>query len=190
MQQLAALYARVSSERQKEAHTIASQTAALLEHAQKQGYKVPPQWQFQDEGYSGATLTRPGLEAIRDLAAQGQITAVLVYSPDRLSRKYAYQVLLAEEFARCGVQLIFLQAPSIQTPEDQLLVQFSRHDCRIRTGPDYGTLSSRQTPSCSTRIHQRLFPRSVRLSLREEERNFSCVFPGDRSRGPGGALDF
>ena len=124
MQQLAALYARVSSERQKEAHTIASQTAALLEHAQKQGYKVPPQWQFQDEGYSGATLTRPGLEAIRDLAAQGQITAVLVYSPDRLSRKYAYQVLLAEEFARCGVQLIFLQAPSIQTPEDQLLVQF------------------------------------------------------------------
>ena len=124
MQQLAALYARVSSERQKETHTIASQTAALLEHAQRHGYKVPPQWQFQDEGYSGATLIRPGLEAIRDLAAQGQITAVLVYSPDRLSRKYAYQVLLSEEFARCGVQLIFLQAPNTQTPEDQLLVQF------------------------------------------------------------------
>jgi len=69
-------------------------------------------------------MARPGLEAVRDLAAQGQITAVLVYAPDRLSRKYAYQVLLGEEFARYGVQLVFLQAPSTQTPEDQLLVQF------------------------------------------------------------------
>jgi site-specific DNA recombinase len=63
-------------------------------------------------------------EAVRDLTATGQIAAVLVYSPDRLSRKYAYQVLLAEEFARCGVQLVFLQAPSAATAEDQLLVQF------------------------------------------------------------------
>jgi hypothetical protein len=67
---------------------------------------------------------RPGLEALRDLAAQGEIEAVLVYAPDRLSRKYAYQVLLAEEFSRCGVTLVFLQAPSGQTPEDSLLVQF------------------------------------------------------------------
>jgi site-specific DNA recombinase len=124
MNQLAALYARVSSDRQKETHTIASQTTALLEYAQTHGYQVPPPWQFQDEGYSGATLARPGLEAVRDLAAQGQITAVLVYSPDRLSRKYAYQVLLAEEFSRSGVELVFLQAPSLHTPEDQLLVQF------------------------------------------------------------------
>src|SRR5437867_2801457 len=61
---------------------------------------------------------------MRDLAAQGQIEAALVYSPDRLSRKYAYQVLLAEEFARCGVSLVFLKSPSGETPEDQLLVQF------------------------------------------------------------------
>ena len=70
---------------------------------------MPSQW--QDEGYSGATLLRPGLEAVRDLAAAGQIAAVLVYSPDRLSRKYAYQVLLAEEFSRAGVDLVFLKSP-------------------------------------------------------------------------------
>jgi site-specific DNA recombinase len=46
---------------------------------------------------------RPGLEALRDLAAEGQIVAALIYSPDRLSRKYAYQVLLSEELPRCGV---------------------------------------------------------------------------------------
>src|SRR5437667_8791433 len=59
-----------------------------------------------------------------DLAAQGQIEAALVYAPDRLSRKYAYQVLLAEEFARCGVSIVFLKSPRVETPEDQLLVQF------------------------------------------------------------------
>ncbi len=124
MNQPAAIYARVSSDRQKENHTIASQTAALIEYAQKNGYTVPPEWVFQDEGYSGAILVRPGLEALRDLAAEGQIAAALVYSPDRLSRKYAYQVLLSEELSRCGVELIFLKAPAGATPEDQLLVQF------------------------------------------------------------------
>jgi len=124
MNKPAAIYARVSSDRQKENHTIASQTAALIEYAQKNGYSVPPEWVFQDEGYSGAILVRPGLEALRDLAAEGQIAAALVYSPDRLSRKYAYQVLLSEELSRCGVELIFLKAPAGATPEDHLLVQF------------------------------------------------------------------
>src|SRR6202050_117279 len=124
MNKPAAIYARVSSDRQKENHTIASQTAALIEYAQKNGYSVPSEWVFQDEGYSGAILVRPGLERLRDLAAEGQIAAVLVYAPDRLSRKYAYQVLLSEELSRCGVELIFLKAPAGATPEDQLLVQF------------------------------------------------------------------
>jgi len=124
MTKVAAIYARVSSDRQKENHTIASQLAALTDYAEAHGYQVPAEWRFQDEGYSGATLLRPGLEAVRDLAAAGHLQAVLVYSPDRLSRKYAYQVLLAEELSRCGVELVFLQAPSGTTPEDQLLVQF------------------------------------------------------------------
>jgi len=119
-----AIYTRVSSDRQKENHTISSQLAALVEYADSHGYMVPPEWRFQDEGYSGATLLRPGLEAVRDLAAAGHIEVVLVHSPDRLSRKYAYQVLLAEEFSRDGVELVFLKAPSGATPEDQLLVQF------------------------------------------------------------------
>src|SRR5579864_3189826 len=124
MNKPAALYARVSSDRQKENHTIASQVAALMQFAETNGYLVPSEWQFQDDGYSGATSVRPGLEALRDLAAAGEIQTVLIYSPDRLSRKYAYQVLLAEELARCGVELIFLQAPSGATAEDQLLLQF------------------------------------------------------------------
>jgi site-specific DNA recombinase len=98
----AAIYARVSSDKQREEHTIGSQTEALKEYAQTDGYTVPSDWIFEDEGYSGATLQRPGLERLRDLAVEGGIETVLVYSPDRLSRKYAYQVLLMEEFARYG----------------------------------------------------------------------------------------
>jgi len=124
MNQIAAIYARVSSDRQKENHTIASQTAALQEYAEANGYKVPAEWVFEDEGYSGATLLRPGLEALRDLAAEGQIAAALVYAPDRLSRRYAHQVLLAEEFSQCGVALILLKSPAGTTPEDRLLLQF------------------------------------------------------------------
>src|SRR6516162_1651777 len=120
----AAIYARVSSEQQKEENTIASQTAALIDFAHEQGYSVPDDWVIEDEGFSGASLLRPGLERLRDLAAEGHIQAVLIHSPDRLSRKYAYQVLLTEEFARHGVETIFLKAPHSDTPEDQLMVQF------------------------------------------------------------------
>src|SRR5215470_20361169 len=67
----AAIYARVSSARQKKDQTIGSQTAALREHAAGSGLEVPEEWVFEDEGHSGATLVRPGLEALRDLAAQG-----------------------------------------------------------------------------------------------------------------------
>jgi site-specific DNA recombinase len=121
---MAAIYARVSSEQQREAHTIASQTTALIEWAKTLDMEVPKAWIFEDDGYSGATLERPGLERVRDLAAEGQIQTVLVYSPDRLSRKYAYQILLIEELARQGVETRFLNAPQSATAEDQLLVQF------------------------------------------------------------------
>jgi site-specific DNA recombinase len=121
---IAAIYARVSSEQQREANTIASQTSSLIEFAQGHDLEVPKEWVFEDDGYSGATLERPGLERVRDLAAAGQIQVVLAYAPDRLSRKYAYQILLIEELARHGVETLFIKAPQGSSAEDQLLVQF------------------------------------------------------------------
>jgi len=121
---MAAIYARVSSEQQREENTIASQTASLIEFAKNHELEVPKEWVVEDEGYSGATLERPGLERVRDLAAEGQIQVVLAYSPDRLSRKYAYQILLIEEFVRQGVETLFVKSPQGNSAEDQLLVQF------------------------------------------------------------------
>src|SRR2546425_4925180 len=124
MNQTAAIYARVSSDKQKEQNTIASQTTALLDYAQAKQYTIPPEWIFEDEGYSGSVLVRPGLEGLRDLIAEGAIETVLVYGPDRLSRNYAYQVLLLEEFDRHGTAVVFLNAPAADTPEQRLLLQF------------------------------------------------------------------
>ena len=76
-----------------------------------------------DEGASGSTLVRPGLERLRDRIAEGGIDALYVHSPDRLARKYAYQVLLLEEFRARAVSVVFLQGPAGQSAEDELLVQ-------------------------------------------------------------------
>jgi len=73
----AAIYARVSSARQAKDETIGSQIQALHEHARAAGLEVPGHWVFEDAGHSGATLVRPALEALRDLAAQGVIDVVL-----------------------------------------------------------------------------------------------------------------
>jgi site-specific DNA recombinase len=120
----AALYARVSSKRQAKDQTIRSQTAALRAHAAQNRLEVPEDWVFEDEGHSGATLVRPALEALRDLAAQGCLDVVLCYSPDRLARKFAYQALLIEELTRCGTRVEFVKGPRGDSPEDQLLIQF------------------------------------------------------------------
>jgi site-specific DNA recombinase len=113
----AAIYARVSSDKQREENTIASQTAALVAFARAQQFEVPKEWVFEDDGYSGANLIRPGLERVRDLAAEGLIQAVLIYAPDRLSRRYAHQILLVEELARAGVETLFVRTPRGSTPD-------------------------------------------------------------------------
>ena len=124
MSKIAAVYTRVSSDRQRDEGTIASQTAAVMEYAQQRDYTVPQEWIFEDEAYSGSTLVRPGLERLRDLASEGRIDAIIMLVPDRLSRRYAYQVLLLEEFSRCGVDPVFVNSVEGNSPEEQLLLQF------------------------------------------------------------------
>jgi site-specific DNA recombinase len=120
---IAALYARVSTEKQEKEETIASQLAALRQAAAQAGYYLPPEFQFKDEGYSGARLDRPGLERLRDLVAEGAIEVLFVYAPDRLARNYAYQVVVLEELRRRGCEVVFLNHAFSQSPEEQMLLQ-------------------------------------------------------------------
>src|SRR5207245_11664732 len=118
-----AMYARVSSDQPAEAQTIASQVAALRERVAAEGFVLPEAMPFLDEGYSGATLIRPALERLRDVIAAGAVDRVYVHSPDRLARKYAYQVLLMAGFGRAVGEVIFLNRVLGRSPEDDLPVQ-------------------------------------------------------------------
>jgi site-specific DNA recombinase len=118
-----ALYARVSTERQERQQTIDSQLAALRAWAAAESHRVIDEHVFRDEGHSGSRLDRPGLDALRDAVRDGAVQQVAVLTPDRLARKYAYQVLLLEEFRRAGVEVVFLQHPISDDPNDQLLLQ-------------------------------------------------------------------
>ena len=119
----AAIYGRVSSDRQEEADTIASQLAALRARVSQDKLSLREDLCFIDDGYSGTTLIRPALDRLRDAAAAGILNRLYIHSPDRLARKYAYQVLLVDEFQRCGVEVIFLNRPLDGSAEDQLLLQ-------------------------------------------------------------------
>ena len=118
-----ALDARVSGEQQEKEDTIASRLEALVRRIATDGLECEPELHFVDDGCSGYILTRPGLERLRDQAAAGAIDRLYVLDPDRLSRKYAYQVLILEELTRCGVEVVFLKNPIGRGPEQDLLLQ-------------------------------------------------------------------
>src|SRR5215211_718735 len=120
---LVAAYARVSSDKQEKEQTIDSQIDALRRAAEERGWTLPPDLVCADDGRSGATLARPGLDRLRDLVAEGTCAAVLVCSPDRLARNYAYQVLVIDEFRRAGCEAVFLNHAFGASPEQPMLLQ-------------------------------------------------------------------
>jgi len=119
-----ALYARVSSQQQADAHTIDSQTQAIRQRIERDGFAVDENAIFCDEGYTGSELLRPALEMLRDRIAASMIDCLYVHTPDRLARKYSHQALLLEEFNKHGCRVIFGDHEGLaDNPETNLLVQ-------------------------------------------------------------------
>lgn len=114
-----AIYARVSSDTQTKEGTIDSQIEALREYAKKNNHDVIHE--CLDDGYSGTTLDRPGLDQVRDLAQEESIEGVLILSPDRLSRKQAHQAILMDEFKKRGIQVIFTNQKFEDNAEGNLM---------------------------------------------------------------------
>lgn len=119
----AAVYARVSTQKQGRDQTIDSQVEALRSWATTQGHELKFEHVFIDEGYSGSRLDRPALDRLRDAAREDEFDVVAVYSPDRLARRHAYQVLLLEEFRRAGCDVALVHRPITDDPHDPLLLQ-------------------------------------------------------------------
>jgi site-specific DNA recombinase len=119
----AAVYARVSTTRQAQAQTIEQQLDRLRAEVAGRGWQLDDQHVYRDDGYSGASLGRPGLDRLRDHAALAELDAVVVAAPDRLARNYVHQVLLIDELAGHGCRVEFLDRPMSDDPHDQLLLQ-------------------------------------------------------------------
>jgi site-specific DNA recombinase len=88
-------------------------------YAQQQSWTLNDTHIFRDDGYSGASLNRPGLDRLRDAVRGGEVTHILMTAPDRLARSYVHQVLLMEEFKQWGCTVMFLDRPMSQDPHDQ-----------------------------------------------------------------------
>ena len=124
----AALYGRVSSDRQEKEETIQSQLAELRLQLQQDGLTA---WEeFTDEGFSRDNLVRPGLDRLRDLIAQGAITRLYVQSPDRLASG-AKLILLVEEFREHGVEVVFPQGIGGGYPRGQAITSHARRHRRV-----------------------------------------------------------
>src|SRR5207253_881653 len=84
-----AIYGRVSTDDQVQKFGLTSQDTECTDAANKRTYTIVAK--FLDDGYSGATLDRPGLAKLRALVRTGAVDVVLIHAPDRLSRKLSHQ---------------------------------------------------------------------------------------------------
>ena len=118
-----AWYVRVSTATQVQAETIEQQLERLHAYSQAHGWAWDERHLFRDDGYSGASLARPGLDHLREQVALAAFDRVVISSPDRLARKYVHQALLVEEFAERGCEVEFVDQPLSRDPHDQLVLQ-------------------------------------------------------------------
>ena len=118
-----AVYVRVSTSRQVKLQTIEQQLERVRKHVLGEGWELPEENVFRDDGYSGTVLKRPGLDALRDRARLRDLEVVVVLSPDRLARNYVHQMVLIEELEKGGCRVEFVERPMSSEPNDQLLLQ-------------------------------------------------------------------
>src|SRR5262249_52914005 len=95
---------------------LEQQLERLQAHVHAQGETVAVQDVFRDAGYSGASLSRPGLDQLRDRVALAECDRVVVTAPERLARKYVHHDLLIEELQAHGCTVEFVERPMSQDP--------------------------------------------------------------------------
>lgn len=116
----AAIYARVSSEEQREGQTIDSQVSELERFIHEKRWAIAGI--YKDEGWSGALLSRPALDRLRDDAGRKQFDIVLLNDVDRLARDVAHLGIVKRDLEKRGVRVVFRKLPSDESPTYNLMV--------------------------------------------------------------------
>lgn len=118
---IAALYARVSTARQEEQETIESQLDEIKARIATDGHSLSEENIYQDDGWTGEMLERPGLDTMRDAANDGKFEILYVYDRGRLSRIFAYQEIIIEELTNRGIEFVTIHDIAARTPEEHVL---------------------------------------------------------------------
>jgi len=112
-------YYRVSTALQEEQKTIETQISAVKDFAQKNGYKIVQE--YKDDGWSGDMLQRPALDQLRIDAKRRAWDAVLIYDPDRLARRSAWQEVVTEELKEQEIPVLYVTVPQAKNDEDIIM---------------------------------------------------------------------
>lgn len=115
-----ALYARVSTDEQREGQTIDSQIAELDRFAREKGWQI--MGVYKDDGWSGTILARPELDRLRDDGSKGLFNVALFNDVDRLARDVSHLGIVKRDLQRHGVQVVFRKLPAEQSPTHNLMV--------------------------------------------------------------------
>jgi site-specific DNA recombinase len=119
-----ALYVRVSTSRQQQPQTMDQPLSRLRDYvATHPDWYVAAEHIYRDDGYSGATLNRPGLDRLRDRAAMAAFACILSTAPDRFARNDVHQMLLVDELTQGGCRVELVERPMSDDPHEQLLLQ-------------------------------------------------------------------
>src|SRR6266446_4944618 len=115
-----AIYARVSTEEQREGQTIDSQIAELERFSREKCWPIAGT--YKDAGWSGGVMERPELDRLRDDAQNGVFDAVLINDVDRLARDVAHLGVIKRDLERKGMRVVFRKLPSETSPTYNLMV--------------------------------------------------------------------
>jgi site-specific DNA recombinase len=118
--QRVALYARVSTEEQRDGQTIDSQVAELTKFASEKDWSIARI--YKDDGWSGSLLARPNLDRLRDDCSKSLIDIVLINDVDRLARDVSHLGIIKRELERQQIQLVFKKLPAENSPTHNLMV--------------------------------------------------------------------
>ena len=117
----AALYARVSSDRQDVDLSVAAQLRALRDYAEKNGYLVARE--YVDEAESGRIADRPQFTRMLDEAAKPEapFKEILVWKFSRFTRKREHAVAFKSMLRRRGIRVVSITEQADDTPTGKLL---------------------------------------------------------------------
>ncbi len=117
----AALYARVSSDRQDVDLSVAAQLRALRDYAEKNGYLVARE--YVDEAESGRVADRPQFRKMLDAAsgANAPFEEILVWKFSRFTRKREHAVAFKSMLRRRGVRVVSITEPADDSPTGKLM---------------------------------------------------------------------